>query len=329
MWRSIKLLAVPLMVLCTKIDAQQLTVTNKSGYSAMPSALLPLPQSVTLNQAKVTLGKQLFNDKRLSKDNTIACTSCHQLNKAGTDGLPTSVGISGLVGELNTPTIFNVGFNFRQTWIGKFNSLEEQVDAPILDEREMGIDWKTVLNKLKQDTMYQKAFGALYKNGMTPATIKNAIAEYERSLVSIDAPLDRYLRGDKNALNENEKAGLQLFKNYGCITCHQGVNIGGNMFQRFGVMGNYFDDRGVINPVDLGRFNITKRERDKYVFKVPSLRNVALTAPYFHDGSVATLEKAVTIMVRYQLGRDLPNDDLVLIIAFLNTLSGKLPEANQ
>jgi len=295
----------------------------KSVYAVSPNEpIKPLPLALNLNPDKVALGEQLFNDKRLSHDNTIACVSCHDLQKGGTDRLPRSFGINNAKGDINTPTVFNSGFNFRQFWDGRAASLEEQIDGPVHNPKEMGSHWQEVIGKLKKDAAYPKAFKALYSDGINAKNIKDAIATFERSLITPNARFDQYLRGDETALTDEEKQGYALFKQYGCVACHQGVNIGGNMYQVFGALNNYFERRGNITKADLGRFNVTGKKYDRHKFKVPSLRNVALTAPYFHDGTADTLEKAVDVMAKYQLGRKIPRRKKRLIIKFLKTLTG-------
>ncbi len=186
-----------------------------------------------------------------------------------------------------------------------------------------GSTWKEVVNKLQQSTEYVQTFARIYLDGLNSTNIKDAIATYEQSLYTPNSRFDQFLRGNKQALTAAEQEGYRIFKTYGCVSCHQGVNVGGNMFQRFGVIGDYFADRGNITRADLGRFNITKDQADRYVFRVPSLRNVALTPPYFHDGSTKTLEEAISIMVKYQLGRPLSTEQINLIAQFLRTLTGE------
>ncbi len=189
---------------------------------------------------------------------------------------------------------------------------------------EMGSNWPEVLAKLELDDAMLKAFKDAYPDGLQAKNIQDAIAAFERSLITPNARFDKYLRGDQTALSADELQGYRLFKQYGCIACHQGVNVGGNMFQQFGIMGDYFKQRGNLTEADLGRFNVTKSPADKHFFKVPSLRNIALTAPYFHDGSARTLNDAVDVMFKYQLGRSAPAQDKELIIQFLHTLTGEL-----
>ncbi|MGB3495091.1 MAG: cytochrome c peroxidase [Elainellaceae cyanobacterium] len=283
----------------------------------------PLPKTVDLNPKVVALGQQLFHEPDLSRDRTLSCASCHALDNGGIDGKNHPVTFDDPKSSINTPTVFNSSFNFRQFWDGRTQSLEAQVDVPLQDPQEMNFTWPEAIARLQAMPNYSAQFTALYPDGITPDTVRTAIATYERSLITPNAPFDRYLLGDKSALTANQMEGYQRFKANGCISCHQGVNVGGNMFQVFGVFGNYFEDRGELNPVDLGRYNITHDPNDRYVFKVPSLRNVEQTAPYFHDGSIANLQEAVAIMGRYQLGRSLSEDDQNLIVEFLRSLTGE------
>ncbi|NEO85655.1 MAG: cytochrome-c peroxidase [Spirulina sp. SIO3F2] len=285
--------------------------------------ILPLPETLNLNPAKVKLGEQLFHEPRLSADDTVSCASCHNLSLGGVDHLAMAVGMNRQVGAINTPTVFNSGFNFRQFWDGRAATLEDQIDGPIHDPREMDSDWPQILRKLQQIPAYHQAFEQLYAQGITEATVKNAIATYERSLIT-PSRFDRYLRGEFSALTVDEREGYRRFKQLGCVTCHQGINIGGNLFQKIGLFGDYFRDRGsAITTADLGRYNVTQAERDRHVFKVPSLRHITRTAPYFHDGSAKTLEVAVKQMAKYQLGQELSSEDINLIIQFLIALTGE------
>jgi cytochrome c peroxidase len=283
----------------------------------------PIPRTLPLDNRKVALGNRLFHDPRLSRDNSVACASCHDLGKGGGDGLRASVGIGNQRGDVNAPTVFNSGFNFRQFWNGRAQSLEDQIDGPIHNPKELGSNWPQIVAKLEQDAVYAREFAVLYRDGIKPENIKDAIATFERSLLTPDSRFDKYLRGERQALTRAEIEGYELFKSYGCISCHQGVNVGGNLFERLGVVRDYFQGRGQVSPADLGRFAITGAPEDRHVFKVPSLRNVALTAPYFHDGSVPTLEEAVVAMGKYQLGVVIPPDEVSLIVQYLRTLTGE------
>lgn len=301
----------------------------KSPPTALPAAginhepISPLPLALALNPDKVALGNRLFHDPRLSRDNTVSCANCHILSQGGADGKPRSLGIGARQGVINAPTVFNSGLNFRQFWDGRAATLEDQIDGPLANPSEMGTSWPEIIAKLGQDPAYQSLFGRLYSEGITPASIKDAIATFERSLITPNGRFDRFLRGEKIALSAEEKKGYALFKSYGCIACHQGMNVGGNMYEKLGVMRNYLAERGNITRADLGRFNITGNPEHRHEFKVPSLRNAALTAPYFHDGSAATLEEAIMTMGRYQLGIEIPDEDINLIAKFIGTLSGE------
>lgn len=288
--------------------------------------LSPLPRTIpTPGLERAQLGERLFHELRLSGDDSVACASCHSLEQGGADGRARSVGAGGALGEVNAPSVFNAALGFAQFWDGRAATLAEQIDGPLHNPVEMASDWPRVLTTLSADEAYRTAFAALYPDGITKANIVDALVRYQLTLVTPNAPFDRYLRGERDAIDAAAREGYARFKDYGCASCHQGALVGGNMFQRFGIMGDYFVDRGQLEDVDLGRYRVTGREEDRYVFKVPSLRNVALTAPYFHDGSVETLDEAVEIMARYQLGRDLQAEDIALIVAFLNTLTGDAP----
>ncbi len=289
-----------------------------SFLKASSEPITPIPDRLEVDSKKVALGKKLFFDARLSRNNTIACASCHIISQGGDDNLPHSFGIGGQEGTVNAPTVLNAVFNFRQFWDGRAKDLQEQAEGPIQNPIEMGFNFPDLIKKLNQ-TEYKKAFASIYKEGITKRSITNAIAEYEKTLITPNSPFDRYLKGDTNALSKRAKKGYALFKSKGCISCHHGVNIGANMYSRF----------GVFEPSEatwLGRYNITKKARDKYSFKVPTLRNIALTAPYFHDGSVATLNEAIKRMAQLQLGRYITQEEIDDIEHFLKSLSGDLPE---
>lgn len=297
--------------------------THHALCTPLEEPIKPIPVLKEQDPARVTLGRQLFQDVRLSANDKVSCASCHHLSLGGADHQDRSKGFAGALTYVNTPTVFNAVFNFRQFWNGRVDTLEAQIEEVIHNPVEMGSSWDGVIHKLSQDAHYKRAFAAAYGDDITKANIQNAIATFERTLVTPNSRFDRYLRGETAAISDVEKRGYAKFKQYGCIACHQGVNVGGNMFQKFGVMGDYFGKRGNVTDADLGRFLASRNPDDKYVFKVPGLRNVALTAPYFHDGSAKTLEDAVDVMFRYQLGRVVGKDDKQDIVSFLNTLSGE------
>jgi cytochrome c peroxidase len=270
--------------------------------------------------AKTVLGQALFFDPILSSTGTVACSSCHRLAEGGDDGETKSKGANGALQEFNTPTIYNVARNFRLNWRGNVRRLEDQVERILLHPNVMGTTWVELLQKLKTGAKYKDQFTRAYGSGPDRETILDALARYQRTLLTPNSRFDRFLRHEPGALTEQERQGYELFKSYGCASCHQGENIGGNLFQKFGV---FAGPEHTKSPSDLGRFWDTARESDKYVFRVPSLRNVAVTAPYFHDGSVQSLDDAVRVMSQFQLGRDLPNDDVTKIVSFLRSLTGE------
>jgi cytochrome c peroxidase len=289
--------------------------------AAMNEPIRPVPATLNQDPARAEIGRLLFGDARLSANGAVSCASCHDLTKGGAGNSTRSKGFKGEPTAVNTPTVLNAALNFKQFWNGRADSLEAQIDEVIRNPVEMGSRWEDVVAKVSGDSRYSAAFSGAYKDGVTKANIQNAIASYERTLITPDSRFDRYLRGDRSAISDEERAGYAKFKQYGCIACHQGVNVGGNMFQKFGVMAEVAG-RGEKSEADLGRFLVTGDNADKQVFKVPSLRNVALTAPYFHDGSAATLEDAVDVMFRFQLGRIASKGDKTDIVKFLGTLTG-------
>ena len=306
--------AATLLLVCAMASAQQ---------HSQPIA--PLPPAPRLDAQRVALGERLFRDARFSRDNSVACISCHSFAHGGADPRARSTGAGGTQGTLNAPSVFNSAHNFRQLWSGAAGSLEDQVDRVVRNPAVFGSSWPEVLAKLRQDTALVNDFRAAYPTGLDEKSAADALASYERSLVT-PSRFDSYLSGNAGAITAQEKKGFDNFRKYGCVACHQGVNVGGNMYQKFGALRDYFADRKAagkpVTEADRGRFNVTGRAEDMHVFKVPSLRNVALTAPYFHDGSAATLEEAVDTMFKYQLGRAAPAEDKAAIVSFLRTLSG-------
>ena len=278
----------------------------------------PLVMPANLDPAKARLGRELFHEPRLSVDNTISCASCHDLRTNGTDRRAVSEGISHRHGTRNAPTVFNVGMNYRQFWDGRAASLEAQVDGPLQAQDEMGSTWQDTLAKLRQDAHYTSEFHACYPQGIEPETVRDAIATFERSLVTSDSRFDRFLRGEKTAISATELTGYRLFKSLGCVSCHQGRNVGGGMMQPFGAL-----QSPDMRNAGGGTNETTARETPtETLYKVPSLRNVARTAPYFHDGSINSLPQAVRIMSDAQLCRHLSDEEVRQVVAFLQTLTG-------
>lgn len=294
----------------------------------------PLKATTGLNPNKVELGKILFHDTRLSGDLTLSCASCHDLNKGGTDQSQYATGINGQKGHINSPTVYNSSYAIKQFWDGRAKDLEAQANGPVNNPVEMGSNWTQVLERLQEDEDIVDRFKAVFKihraKEITSDMVMNSIAEFEKSLVTLGSPFDRYLEGDANAITAEEKQGYELFKKNNCTSCHNGPAVGGASFQKMGVVRDYFKDReaGVnglmklaVSPEDDGRYAVTKNEADKYKFKVPTLRNVELTYPYFHDGSVTSLKEAVKYMSYYQNDKKLSDKEADLIVAFLKTLT--------
>ncbi|TDF41448.1 cytochrome B6 [Alteromonadaceae bacterium M269] len=325
-----KLLCSPYLVLAasffwkTTVVCAQPTEEPQTNLQAVKQALLPLPMSPHLDEKKLQLGLQLFNDPILSGSEKLACSSCHDLSRGGDDGLQFSLTDKKIPRTLNTPTIFNTNHNFSLLWSGKFESLNELLDAIITSPATMNAKWEDVLRRLESQPDYVKAFNASYTDGVTRENLVDILATLQRSLVTPNSRFDQYLNGDNSALTPKEKQGYSLFYSYGCTSCHQGKNIGGNMFQKFGLFSDYYQDSDKTpREADLGRYNITGNKRDKFFFRVPSLRNVAVTAPYLHNGSIDSLDEVIRIMGVYQLGREIPESDRRDIEAFLNTLTGQ------
>jgi cytochrome c peroxidase len=269
----------------------------------------------------LALGEALFHDRRLSGNGKLACSSCHDLTQGGVDHGALAIGLTGEPGAHNTPTVFNSALNFRQFWDGRAASLDEP-GGPLLAGHEMGATWPDALAALGTGSELSSQFARSYPEGLTADSANDALSTFVSSLATPDAPFDRYLAGDARAIDPSARRGYELFTSYGCSACHQGQAVGGNMFQKLGIMSDYFANREHETTADQGRFNVTHDEVDRHVFKVPSLRNVARTAPYFHDGSISTLGDAVRVMAHYQLGRDLENADVANLVAFLESLTG-------
>lgn len=286
--------------------------------------ITPIPLEIEYNKDKAALGKKLFFDTRLSKDDSVSCASCHMLESGGDDNLQFSIGINGQVGGINAPTVYNSVFNIAQFWDGRAKNLQEQAHGPVENPIEMGENFKNVINKLEKDTHLVKEFKRIYKEGITANSITDAIAHFETTLITPNSSFDKYLRGDENALGKEEKEGYKLFVEYGCISCHNGVNIGGNLFQKIGLIKEF--DTSVKS---LGKFDVTGNKADINYFKVPTLRNISKTAPYFHDGSISDLKTAVEVMLNIQLGIVASSEDVKKIVKFLETLDGEFPTMEQ
>jgi cytochrome c peroxidase len=267
------------------------------------------------------LGERLFHDPQLSHDNRQSCATCHPLDRGGMDGWPRAMALNGLARLRNTPTIFNAGLNFWFNWDGRVHTLEAHAEQLLRNPAVMNTTWPELQRKLTREVNYVSAFRAAYADGLTWHNVIAALVSFERSLTTPHSRFDAYLRGERQALTAEEQQGYGLFKSYGCVACHQGVNIGGNMFAKFGVFQS--PNGSSEEAIDSGRYDVTHRPQDIQVFRVPSLRNVAVTAPYFHDGRAPTLAVAVDTMARVQLGKTLSPEEVGLIVQFLQTLTGE------
>ena len=285
----------------------------------------PIADSISVDVRKVVLGNLLYHDTRLSADNTVSCASCHGLDTGGVDNKQYSEGVGGQLGGVNAPTVYNAAYNFVQFWDGRAGTLAEQAAGPPLNPVEMACEsFDQIISKLTEDKNFVVAFNEVYPDGLNEKNITNAIQEFEKTLLTPNSRFDRYLKGQKDAITADEIAGYDLFKKYDCATCHVGEILGGQSYELIGVQHDYFADRQAeMTEEDNGRFKQTKAERDRHRFKVPGLRNIELTAPYFHDGSMATMDDAVRAMAKYQLGIDLPQPEVDKIVAFLRTLTGE------
>lgn len=293
----------------------------------------PLPADMGTSEFPITpervaLGRALFFDPRPSLDGTVSCARCHQPSLYGTDSLPLSIGVKDRTNPRNAPTVLNAASQFVEHWRGDRINVEDQASKALVGPPSFGQPNHAVaMAKIEAISGYLPMFQKAFPNEKQPVTATNwgkAIGAYERTLVT-PAPIDAYLKGDTKALSPMAKAGLQKFITTGCVSCHNGVGIGGGMYQKFGLLEDYWKATGSRN-IDKGRFDVTQNPADTYVFKVPSLRNVAMTPPYFHDGSAATLPEAIRIMAQVQLGQKLDSQDIERIVAFLNSLTGALPK---
>lgn len=324
---GLPILAAAALAACSRGDS---VVNPEPALEAPTLAFQPvfaLTDTADESSPLVQLGKILFHDKRLSANESVACSSCHDVAQGGDDGRRVSIGFDGRETAVNAPTVLNSGLNLAQFWDGRAPTLRDQVRQTLVSGIEMGADLQEVMERLRRDDAVVKRFKTAYDDGLTVDNMIDAIASYVGALVTPDSPFDRFLQGDPDAISGDARAGFDLFTGLGCVSCHQGHNFGGNFYERFGVMGDYFSDRGGITKADYGRYNVTGREEDRYRFKVPTLRNIARTAPYFHDGSAATLEDAIETMVEYQLGRTVPQSEVSLLAAFLETLSADVDES--
>jgi cytochrome c peroxidase len=322
---SLALLAA--LALTVSVSAQDnLMKAAKARFKPIPTTAPALPGNPA-TPAKVELGSMLYFDPRLSASHAISCSSCHNVGLGGVDAQETSIGHGWQRGGRNAPTVFNAVFNTAQFWDGRAKDLEEQAGGPLVNPVEMASPPEHVAEQLAAIPGYVAAFKAAFPGESQPVTLANgekAIAVFEASLITPNASFDKYLNGDASALTSTQKEGLQLFIDKGCATCHNGINVGGGMYSPFGVVEN--PGAELLPPGDKGRFTVTKSVSDEYVFKVPTLRNIALTAPYFHTGRAWDLRQATAVMGVSQLGAQLTADETEKVAVFLESLTGEQPK---
>ena len=292
---------------------------NQAVFAAEPISIIK--PAVIEDAAKVELGKKLFFEPRLSKSGIISCNSCHNLATSGTDNLPASIGHNWAIGPINSPTVYNASYNIAQFWDGRAKDLQAQAGGPIEASKEMASSHAVVVDTLMNIQQYRDEFTRVYgETDINIDKVTDAIATFEETLVTPNSPFDLWLAGNKSSLTDQQKRGYQTFKQIGCTACHNGPAVGANSYQKMGMVSPY-----ITENKSLGRYAVTGKQHDKNVFKVPTLRNIELTAPYFHDGAVWDLAEAVKIMARIQLGRQLSDEQTSDIVAFLNSLTGERP----
>jgi cytochrome c peroxidase len=317
-WRSAREWA-PIVVLL--LLAVSPSPGSAAGIAQPLEPISPLPAPTHLDPARAAIGARMFGDVRLSRNSSQSCATCHPLDRGGADGRQHTIADTPL--QRDTPTIFNLRHNLAFNWDGSAASIATVTNNVVKGRRRFDTTWQAIVAVLAADKAYVDAFKAAYPEGLTAQSAEDALVVYQQTLVTTNGRFDRYLRGERTAISGQELEGYELFKSLGCVSCHQGVNVGGNLFQKFGVF-SAVPRPATDAPDDPGRFRGTKGERDRGVFRVPSLRNVALTPPYFHDGRAPTLEAAVRTMAKVQLSRTLSPNEVDSIVSFLRTLTGEL-----
>lgn len=293
-----------------------------SSYGADKEPIQPIQAAKITQPAMVELGKKLFFEPRLSKSGFISCNSCHNLSMGGTDNLKSSIGDHWHQGPINSPTVLNSSMSLAQFWDGRAKTLQDQAGGPIANPGEMGFTHDLAVDVLASIPAYRAEFKHVFnKEPLDITQVTRAIAAFEETLVTPNSRFDLWLKGDKHAITKNELDGYKLFKSAGCVACHNGPAVGGNSFQKLGIVEPY-----KTNSTVEGRSAVTGKDADRFNFKVPTLRNVELTYPYFHDGEGATLTQAVDVMGRLQLGRKFTDDENAQLVAFLKTLTGEQPK---
>jgi cytochrome c peroxidase len=303
------------------------SVSVASAWEALPTTA-PEPADNPSSEAKIELGQILYHDPRLSSTGTVSCASCHNTMLGGEDNRPNSMGVHGQTGGRSAPTVWNAAFSKVQFWDGRAASLEDQAAGPVTNPIEMGMkNWDDVVARLKAIDGYQALFESAFgKDSISKENATRAIAAYERTLITPNSPYDKYVKGDESALTAQQIRGMQKFEEVGCTSCHSGPAFNGEgTFHKFPVADNgYFEAQHHFKK-DKGLAEVSKNPADEHLWKVPTLRNIALTAPYFHNGSVTTLDSAVNVMAKLQLGKDLTKEETADIVAFLKALTGEFP----
>ena len=313
-----------------------LATANAADWQALPEQA-PAPADNPTTIEKIELGRMLYLDPRFSSTGTVSCNSCHNVMLGGDDNRSVSMGVHGQTGGRSAPTVWNSAFSSSQFWDGRAATLEDQAKGPVANPIEMGMSAvEEAMNRVRDIPGYRPYFEKAFPGKEDPMTVENAaraVAAYERSLVTPNSPFDRYVKGDKSALNEQEIKGMQLFDNTGCLSCHSGAAFNGPAMAPgtgFFIKFPTFSDNDYVGKYgfteDPGRFAVTGKEADRGMWKVPTLRNIALTAPYFHNGRVKTLDEAVRVMAKTQLNKDLTDTETASLVAFLNALTGRFPQ---
>lgn len=306
----------------TATTAAPAATPTAAPVAVRDSLIKPIPVPTVKEPEKVELGKKLWFDTRLSKSGALSCNSCHNLMSSGTDNLTSSIGHNWVEGPINSPSVYNSVFNIKQFWDGRADTLTAQAGGPIENPKEMASTHEHVVTVLNSIPQYQAEFKKAYNvDQISIDQVTDAIALFEETLVTPNSRFDKWLAGDDKALTDEEKKGYELFNSAGCIGCHNGPSVGGTSFQKFGVYGKYLTKNGAT-----GRAGVTKNPDEMMVFKVPNLRNVELTYPYFHDGAVNSLPEAVNIMAKVQLNKTFTPEENAQIVAFLKSLTGERPK---
>jgi cytochrome c peroxidase len=303
------------------------SISVASAWEALPT-VAPAPADNATTEAKVELGQMLYHDPRLSSTGTVSCSSCHNTMLGGEDNRPNSMGVNGQTGGRSAPTVWNSAFNAVQFWDGRAESLEAQAAGPVTNPIEMGMkSWDDVVARLKSIEGYKHSFDKAFgKDAISKENATKAIAAYERTLITPNSPFDRYVSGDKTALSAQQVRGMEKVAELGCTHCHSGPAFNGpGMFQKFPMIADGYWEAQFHFSKDKGLAEVSKKPADEHLWKVPTLRNIGLTAPYFHNGSVKTLDQAVNLMAKLQLGKDLSKEEIADIVAFLNGLTGEFP----